>query len=100
MNPCFTSSLLQNSRVWSTEGMRKTYDTATFYVLLFNYLLKITIYSMYSIEGKSYKIVPITNLTKMSTWTKCYTKGKIKITLVKKTRKTLCLMVSWFYSSI
>jgi hypothetical protein len=34
----------------------------------FNYLLKITIYSIYSIQGKkSYKIVPITNLTKMIT---------------------------------
>jgi hypothetical protein len=56
-------------------------------VLFFNYLLKITIYSMYSIQGESYKIVPITNLTKMRTWTKSCTKGKIKIILVKKTRK-------------
>jgi hypothetical protein len=42
---------------------------------------------MYSIQGKSYKIVPITNLIKMSTWIKSYTEGKIKIMLVKKTRK-------------
>jgi hypothetical protein len=43
----------------------------------FNYLLKITIYS----------IVPITNLTKMSTWTKSYKEGKLKIILVKNTKK-------------
>jgi hypothetical protein len=65
--------------------------------IFFNYLLKVTIYSMYSIQGKSYKIFPVINLTEMSTWTKSYTEGKIKIRLVKKTRKkTLCLMVSWF----
>ena len=42
---------------------------------------------MYSIQGKSYKIVPITNLTKMSTWTKSYKEGKIKIMLVKNAKK-------------
>jgi hypothetical protein len=46
--------------------------------LILYFLLKITIYSMYSIQGKSYKIVPITSLTKMSTWTKSYKEGKIK----------------------
>ena len=54
-------------------------DPWTFFL---NYLLKITIYSMYSIQGRSYTIVPITNLTKMSTWTKSYKEGKIKIILV------------------
>jgi hypothetical protein len=55
---------------------------------------------MYSIQGKSYKIIPITNLTKMTTWTESYTKGNIKKKLVKKTRKKpLSLMVNWFYSS-
>jgi hypothetical protein len=42
---------------------------------------------MYSIQGKSYKLVPITNLTKISTWTKSYKEGKIKIILVKNTKK-------------
>jgi hypothetical protein len=42
---------------------------------------------MYSIQEKSYKIVPITNLTKLSTSTKSCTKGKIKMILVKKSRK-------------
>jgi hypothetical protein len=66
--------------------------------LFFYYLLKVTIYSMYSIQGKSYKIFPITNLTKMSTWTKSYKEGKIKKKmLVKNTKKkTPRLMVSWF----
>jgi hypothetical protein len=65
----------------------------------FFYLLKITIYSMYSIQGKSYKIVPITNLTKNSTWTKSYKKGKIKI-LVKNTKKNTMPDGELVYSSI
>jgi hypothetical protein len=32
----------------------------------------------------------------MSTWTKSYKEGKIKMMLVKNTKKTLCLMLSWF----
>jgi hypothetical protein len=66
---------------------KNRYDMRTFPDFLKNYLLKITIYIMYSIQGKGYKIFPITNLTKMSTWTKSCTKGKIKIILVKNTRK-------------
>jgi hypothetical protein len=72
----------------SFESRRKQFNIKD-YFLFFNYLLKITICSMYSIHGKSYKIVPISNLTKMNTWTKSY-KGRKRnmiIILMKNTKK-------------
>ena len=38
-------------------------------------------------KEKRYKIVPVTNLTKMSKWTKSYKEGKIKIILVENTKE-------------
>jgi hypothetical protein len=83
---CWVTCILKQWRVWKCTKKSASCQKNKKPISL-NYLLKITIYSMCSIQGKSYKIVPITNLTKMSTWTKSYTKGKIKIILVINTRK-------------
>jgi hypothetical protein len=54
-------------------------------------LLCFTVY-----KEKATKLLRVTNLTEISTWTKSFIKEKMKIILVKNTKITLCLMVSWF----
>ena len=74
----------------------------TFFISLFflNYILKITIYSLYSMQGKSYKIVLVTNLTEISTWSKSYIEGKVKIISVNNTKKNTMPGGELVYSSI
>jgi hypothetical protein len=87
-----TLNVTDNRSIFKYTNIRMSSSSA-----FVNYILTIAIYSIYSVQGRSYKIVPITNLTKISTWTESYKQGKIKIILAKNTKKqTLCLMVSWF----